>query len=134
MAAPVTKSDAELARKTAMPAMSSIVPQRLAGVRRSTFSLRPGTSRLASAVRSVSIHPGRTALTWMLSAAQAVAIDFVSCTMPPFDAAYAGANEAPKIDIIEPMLITLPPPACDISGYAACEQRNAEVRLVSSTR
>src|SRR2546427_9141513 len=85
MAAPVTKSEAALARKTAMPAMSSIVPQRWAGVRRSTFSLRPGTSRLAAAVRSVSIQPGSTALTWMLSAAHAVAIDFVSCTMPPFE-------------------------------------------------
>src|SRR2546425_403559 len=73
MAAPVTKSEAALARKTAMPAMSSIVPQRWAGVRRSTFSLRPGTSRLAAAVRSVSIQPGSTALTWMLSAAHAVA-------------------------------------------------------------
>src|SRR5216117_3331620 len=32
------------------------------------------------------------------------------------------------------MLITLPPPACFMSGYAACEQRKAEVRFVSSTR
>src|SRR5437899_1659833 len=32
------------------------------------------------------------------------------------------------------MLFTLPPPACFMSGYAACEQRKAEVRFVSRTR
>ena len=34
-------------------------------------------------VSSVSIQPGSTALTWMLSLAQAVASDLVSWTMPP---------------------------------------------------
>ena len=43
IAVPVTKSDAALARKTATPAMSSIVPQRPAGVRRSTLSWSSGT-------------------------------------------------------------------------------------------
>src|SRR5437773_7743865 len=37
------------------------------------------------------------------------------------------------MDIIEPMLTILPPPAVFIAGYAACEQRYALVRLVSST-
>ena len=37
----------------------------------------------ASRVSSVSIQPGSTALTWMLSLAQAVASDLVICTMPP---------------------------------------------------
>jgi len=47
MAAPVTKSEARLARKTAMPAKSSGVPQRPAAVRVSTRSFRPGTSMRA---------------------------------------------------------------------------------------
>ena len=67
-------------------------------------------------VSSVSIQPGSTALTWMLSRAHALAADFVSCTMPPLLAPYAGANDAPKIDIMEPMLMILPPPAFFIAG------------------
>ena len=82
---------AALARNTAMPARSSGLPQRPAGVRASTRSLRPGTCERAVAVRSVSIHPGSTALTWIPSFAQAVASDFVSCTMPPLLAQYAVA-------------------------------------------
>ena len=78
------KSDAEDARNAATPAMSSGVPQRPCGVRFSTLSCSPahlaGVRRL---VRSVSIQPGSTALTWMLSFAQAVAIARVICTMPP---------------------------------------------------
>jgi hypothetical protein len=31
--------------------------------------------------------------------------------MPPLLALYTGANEAPKMDIMEPMLTILPPPA-----------------------
>src|SRR5205823_5354565 len=81
-AAAAMKSDARLARKTAIPAMSSITPQRPAGVRRSTFSFRPGTSSRARRVRSVSIQPGSTAFAWMLSRAHAQAIDFVNCTIP----------------------------------------------------
>jgi hypothetical protein len=46
-------------------------------------SLRPGTCWRASRVSSVSIQPGNTALTWMLSLAQAVASDLVSCTSAP---------------------------------------------------
>ena len=52
----------------------------------------------------------------MWSFAHAVAIAFVSCTMPPLLAAYGAANDAPKIDIIEPMLMILPRPAFFISG------------------
>ena len=83
MAVPVTKSQAGLARKTAMPAMSSGVAQRPAGVRASTRSCRPGTRARALLVSSVSIQPGRIALTWMLSVAQARASALVSWTMPP---------------------------------------------------
>src|SRR5690242_15071964 len=52
------KSEAELARNTAMPARSSIVPQRPAGVRRSTFSSSPG-DLLTGASREIGIDPAR---------------------------------------------------------------------------
>src|SRR5437762_682224 len=94
MAVPVTKSEAGLARKTAMPAMSSIVPQRSAGVRWSTRSCRPGISCRARRVSAVSIQPGRPALTWMLSRAHAEAHARVNCTIPPSDPAQAGASPA----------------------------------------
>src|SRR5882762_9086402 len=116
IAVPVTKSEPELARKTATPAMSSIVPQRPAGVRRSTFSWRLSTCFRAPRVRSVSIQPGRTALTWMLSRAHAVASDLVRWTTPPLLEPYAGANGTPKMDIMEPMLMILPPPAAFIGA------------------
>jgi hypothetical protein len=44
--------------------------------------LRWGSSRTAC-VKGVSIHPGRTALTRMPCAAQAMASDFVNWTTPP---------------------------------------------------
>src|SRR4029079_7383467 len=69
----------------------------------------------------------------MLSLAQPDAHAFVNWTMPPLLAAYAAAKPAPKIDIIEPILMILPPPAFFISGYAACEHRYALVRFVSMT-
>lgn len=59
MAVPVTKSDARLARKTALPAKSSGTPRRTAGVHARTRSCRPGNSVRACRVRSVSIQPGR---------------------------------------------------------------------------
>src|SRR5207245_1825352 len=67
IAAPVTNADAAPARNTAIPARSSGVPQRPAGVRRRMRSWRPDTCWRASRVSSVSIQPGSTALTWMLS-------------------------------------------------------------------
>ena len=73
IAVPVTKSEAGEARNTAMPAKSSMSPQRPAGVRASTRSCRPSICCARARVRSVSIQPGRIALTWMLSAAQATA-------------------------------------------------------------
>src|SRR5882757_21541 len=111
MAVPVTKSDAAELRNTAIPAKSFDAPHRAAGVRARTLSCRPSISARARLVRSVSIQPGSTALAWMLSAAQAQAQERVNCTMPPLLAAYAGAKLAPKIDIIDPMLMILPPPA-----------------------
>src|SRR5207245_5904489 len=125
------KSDAGLARKTAIPAKSSPVPQRPSGVRASTRSWRPGICLRAAWVSSVSIQPGRTALTWMWSRAQADAIAFVSCTMPPLLAAYGPAKDAPKIDIIEPTLMILPRPAFVISGWTALEQRKDLVEVVA---
>src|SRR3954451_8363610 len=53
-----------------MPAKSPGVPQRPAGVRAVTRSSRPGISARPRLVSAVSIQPGRTALTWMLSLAQ----------------------------------------------------------------
>jgi hypothetical protein len=63
IAVPVTKSDAALARKVAIPAKSSGEPQRFAGVRVITRSFKPSICVRAVAVRSVSIHPGKIALT-----------------------------------------------------------------------
>src|SRR5260370_22432342 len=73
IAVPVTKSEALEERNTAMPAKSAIAPQRAAGVRAKTLSCSPSISCRARRVRSVSIQPGSTALTWILSAAQATA-------------------------------------------------------------
>lgn len=87
IAVPVTKSDAAELRNTAIPAKSAISPQRAAGVRASTLSCSPSICCRAPLVRSVSIQPGRTALAWMLSAAQAHAQARVNCTIPPLLAA-----------------------------------------------
>jgi hypothetical protein len=87
IAVPVTKSEAALHRNTAMPARSSGTPQRLAGVRSSTRSFSPAISARPRCVSSVSIQPGSTALTWMLSFAQALAQTLENCTMPPLLAA-----------------------------------------------
>src|ERR1019366_7560979 len=87
IAVPVTKFDASLARKAATPDMSRGTPQRPSGVRFSTLSCSPVTCWRARFVRSVSIHPGNTAFTWMLSLAQAVASARVICTMPPLELA-----------------------------------------------
>src|SRR6185436_10521939 len=81
--APVMNEEAALARNTATPARSSMLPHRPEGDRASTRSFRPGTCSRAWRVRSVSIQPGRTALTCTLSFAHATARDLVSCTIPP---------------------------------------------------
>ena len=68
--------------------MDAIQPYRLEmGVRIKTKLFKPETSARARLVRSVSIQPGSTELTWMLSLAQAVASARLSCTMPPLEAA-----------------------------------------------
>jgi len=59
----------------------------VSGVRASTLSCSPSICCRAPLVRSVSIQPGRTALAWMLSAAQAHAQARVNCTIPPLLAA-----------------------------------------------
>src|SRR5438093_1612202 len=51
--------------------MSSGLAQRPAGMRAKTRSYNPGTCTRAPSVNSVSNQPGKSALTWMLSAAQA---------------------------------------------------------------
>src|SRR3954469_4474451 len=121
IAVPDKNPEAALARTAPTPAISCGVPQRPCGVRFSTLSCSPSTCCRARRVRSVSIHPGSTALTWILSFAQAVAIARVICTMPPLLDAYGVAYGAPNSDIIEPMLIILPAPAACIGAYAACE-------------
>src|ERR1700730_10615469 len=83
IAAPVTYPLAGLASQIAVPAMSSGLAQRPAGMRAKTRSYKPGTWRRAPSVNSVSNQPGKSALTWMLSVAQARARLFVSWTMPP---------------------------------------------------
>jgi len=75
IAVPVTKSEVALARKIVIPAKSSGKPQRFAGVRAMTRSFKPSICVRAVAVRSVSIHPGRIALTCILSFPQAAAKD-----------------------------------------------------------
>lgn len=65
------KFEAGDARNAAMPARSSGSPQRPAGVRCSIRSCKPGIRARPSRVISVSMKPGRTALTWMLSLAHA---------------------------------------------------------------
>src|SRR5271156_1977283 len=87
IAVPVTKLDASLARNAATPDMSRGTPQRPSGVRFSTLSCSPVTCCRARFVRSVSIHPGSTALTWILSLAHAVASARVIWTMPPLELA-----------------------------------------------
>ena len=64
---------------------------RPAGVRRRIRSCSPATCWRAAIVSSVSIQPGKTALTWMLSLAQAVASERVNCTIAPLLAEYAAA-------------------------------------------
>src|SRR5215216_85421 len=98
---------ASLARNNAGPAISSGVPQRPSGVRSRMARLRALSER-AGTVIGVSIQPGAIALTRILLAAQATANDFVSCTTPALDAAYAGESGAPKIACIDAMLTIEP--------------------------
>ena len=65
----------------------------------------------------------------MFFSAHAAACDFVSCTTPPLLAAYAGAYDAPKIDSLEPTLITLPVRAAamlhEIEALPGAERKHA---------
>ena len=67
MAAPVTKSDALLARNAATPDMSCGTPHHPARVRFSTQACSSHTCSRARCDNSVSIHPGNTAFTSMMS-------------------------------------------------------------------
>ena len=87
----MTKSEARDAKKTAVPAHSSGLPKRPAGVRLmiSWYNNSGGELEAAvvrGAVKSVSIHPGAIAFTWILNGASSIAIDLVSCTKAPFAA------------------------------------------------
>ncbi len=66
-----------------MPSKSSLVPQRPDGRPRQHTLVQALQLLPCRRVRSVSIQPGSTALTWMLSGAQPTASDLVNCTMPP---------------------------------------------------
>jgi hypothetical protein len=81
----------------------------------------------------VSIQPGAIALTRMPSSAQATASDFVSCTTPAFDAAYAGHSGAPKMACIEATLM-MEPLALASAARQATAIRMVPVRLTSTTR
>src|ERR1700734_3937047 len=100
MVVPVTKSEARDARKTAVPIISSGWPQRPAGVR-ARISSFIGILRTAT-VKSVSIHPGAIALTWMLCGANSIAIDLVSCMIAPLAALYDGTRPEPKYEYMLP--------------------------------
>src|SRR5580704_11308721 len=68
MVAPVTKSEARDAKKTAVPAHSSGLPKRPAGVRvmiswYNNAGGDPEAAVVTGAVKSVSIHPGAIAFT-----------------------------------------------------------------------
>ena len=112
--------------------MSSGVPHRPSGVRSRIARLRAASDR-AGTVMGVSIQPGAIALTRMPSSAQATASDFVSCTTPPFDAAYAGDSGAPKIACIEAILMIAPLAFASAARHATA-MRMVPVRLMSTTR
>ena len=94
--------------------------------------LRAASER-AGIVIGVSIQPGAIALTLMPCSAHATASDFVSCTTPPFDAAYAGESGAPKMACIEAML-TMAPLARPSAARQATDIRMVPARLTSTTR
>jgi len=95
---------------------SAIAPQRAAGVRAKTLSWRPAISWRARLVKSVSIQPGSTR----------IGLDVVGSpghragSGELHDAALAGGigrrEAGAKIDIIEPMLMILPPPTAFMAG------------------
>ncbi len=73
IAVPVTKSEAGEARNTRDPReIADLAPARRRRSRQHAF-MQPGHLLARAVVRSVSIQPGRMALTWMLSGAQAQA-------------------------------------------------------------
>jgi hypothetical protein len=63
--------------------MSSGLAQRPAEMRAKSRSYKPGMCARAPSVSSVSNQPGKSALTWILSVAQARARLLLSWTMPP---------------------------------------------------
>ena len=69
----------------------------------------------------------------MLSFAHAAAHAFVNWTTPPLLDAYGASVSLAKIDIIDPMLITFPPPRFTSSGYAARDTMKTPVRFTSIT-
>ena len=73
------------------------------------------------------------ALTCMLSLAHATARLLVSCTTPPLLAEYDATQSEPNTDVMEPMLIILPPPATFMCGYASREHRNVPSKLIATT-
>src|SRR6516165_174694 len=77
--------------------MSSGLAQRPAGMRAKTRSYNPGTCARAPSVSSVSNQPGNSALTWMLSAAQARARLLLSWTMPPLAGGVSAGGTRPKV-------------------------------------
>src|SRR5271157_6291970 len=76
--------------------MSSGLAHRPWAMRARTRSCSPGISCRACIVSSVSNHPGRMALTWMLSAGQASARLLVSWTIPPLAAGIGSRKARPE--------------------------------------
>ena len=70
----------------------------------------------------------------VLALTRSIAIDFVSCTSPPFAAAYEMTPALPKWEYSLAMLIILPRLRCIIERAAICDRKKHELRLVSITR
>ena len=79
------KADIGEARNSATWPMSSSVPQRPSGVRRSVASYSAGSSRVTR-VSLLSTKPGAMPFTRMPSRPQASASVFTRVSRPPFDA------------------------------------------------
>src|SRR6185369_4876724 len=123
--APVTKSEARDARKTAAPATSSGCPHRPAGVRERISAFRG--MDFTGAVMSVSIQPGAIAFTCMLCGANSIAIDLVNWTIAPFAALYDGISPDPKNEYMLPMLMIFPALRLIMDLAASLESRKTEI-------
>src|SRR3954451_18830648 len=88
---PLTKDAASDARNTQAPTSSSGAPQRPAGVRRSSHSLKAGSDHSAS-LSGVRMYPGAIALQLSPCLAQSTAMPLVRFATAPFVAVYGAID------------------------------------------